>query len=104
MANPIIGSDGWDGDAENMSDSMKRCIDDTNWGSVLKTCELLRGGVGCVVGVRYSWGSQNVVKLIEFKDGVKWVIRIPLGDTESLWAASIPQRIENEVATYKYLK
>ena len=102
MAHPIIGSDGWDSDAEG---SAKRAISGRKWEqSVLTLCKSLRGGVGCTVGLKYRMGTQNIVKLIEFEDGEKWVIRIPLGDDDAVWAASISQRIENEVATYNYLK
>ena len=109
MSAPNIGSDGWDGSAyredEFMSASVTRCIQGTKWNNVRAICANLRGStVGCEISDKYITGSQNLVRLIVFEDGVQWVIRLPLDVVEHRWAADTADRIENEVATYKFLR
>ncbi|MCJ1244681.1 hypothetical protein MMC30_001880 [Trapelia coarctata] len=107
MAPQAVGSDGWMetfDHPENGYQSAIRCMTNTNWDNVVKMCSGLRGGVCCDVAIKFTMGSQNFVRLIQFEDGVKWVIRIPLDDKDPRWAADTANRMKNEVATYKYLK
>ena len=109
MYTPIIGSDSWDGNTYEKDDimhsSVMRCIRGTKWDNVRAICAKLRGStVGCEISDKYITGSQNLVRLIVFEDGVQWVIRIPLDAVDHRWAADTTDRVENEVSTYKFLR
>ena len=109
MSTPNIGSDSWDASIYDESDfrtnAVRRCIALTKWDTVREMCEKLRGStVQCEVNDKFTTGTQNLVRLIVFEDGVKWIIRMPIDTGEERWAASKTERIEIEVATYKYLR
>ncbi|SLM39289.1 Protein kinase-like domain [Lasallia pustulata] len=79
----------------------------TNWHNVTEMCSSLRQNLSCKVGESFTTGSQNLVRLVEFEDGVKWVARIWMGDGEEKdmrMAASAEKIMENQVATYRYLR
>jgi len=108
MAPQILGSDGWmdtfDHPKDDIQQSAMRCVQNTNWDHVAAMCSGLRGGMRCAIAAKFTMGSQNFVRLIQFEDGDKWVIRIPLDVKDLRWAADTAERMSNEIATYQYLK
>ncbi|MCJ1380596.1 hypothetical protein MMC17_003704 [Xylographa soralifera] len=84
--------------------SATRCNNNTDWYEVATTCSKLRTGVPCAVSSRFTVGWQYLLKLIEFDDGVRWVIHVPLDYTGPGSTACITDRMSRKVATYKFLK
>ena len=111
MAVKSIGSDNWRGveiledyEESPRGDRMRRCIKDTRWDNLAARCSELRQGVRCTISEKFSYGTQNLVKLVRFEDGVKWVARVALEDVDDRLAASVEDRMRSEVATYQFLK
>ena len=113
MTAPAIGSDTWQGAARFLEDSevatrAARCLKNTRWENLTALCSSLRKGISCKVSDKYSLGTQNLVKLVEFEDGLKWVARISLliDDNEigAELTASAEKCMESLVATYHYLE
>lgn len=113
MMAPAIGSDAWQGaeffmDESEVATQAARCLENTRWDNLITLCSSLRNGIGCEVSEKYSLGTQNLVKLVEFEDGLKWVARISLlmNDNEvgAELTASSEKCMESQVATYRYLR
>ena len=68
-------------------------------------CSSLRDGIKCKIGGKFNNGTENVVKLIEFNDGVKWVAQVrPEERKPPRNSASVEDQMKSEAATYKYLR
>ena len=109
MATFKIGSDGWrdsthlDKESE-LEESVQRCLAHTNWSRLAALCSELRDRKGCTLSEKFSIGTENLVKLVEFEDGVKWVARVSLQDEDYRYKANAADVMKNEVANYKYLR
>ena len=98
---------GWNSNQECLKlvcESETRCNNNTNWDNITTLCSTLRTKVSCVVSKRLPRTGQYLVRLIEFEDGVRWVVHIPLDYTGPGSTASMTDRIMQKVATYKFLK
>lgn len=113
MTIPAIGSDAWQGAELFLEDSevatrAAQCLENVRWDKLNALCSSLRNGIGCKVSENYSLGTQNLVKLVEFEDGLKWVARMSLlmhdNEIGAELKASSEKCMENLVATYRYLK
>lgn len=95
-------------DESEIATQAARCLESTRWDNLITLSSSLRNGIGCKVSEKYSLGTQNLVKLVEFEDGLKWVARISLlmNDNEvgAELTASAEKCMENQVATYRYLR
>lgn len=84
------------------------CLENTRWGGLCEICSSVRDGIACKVSDKFSIGTENLVRLVEFEDGVRWVARIWMlandAETDVGIAASAEKVMESQVATYKYLK
>ncbi|MCJ1403129.1 hypothetical protein MMC11_006352 [Xylographa trunciseda] len=103
----IFGPDSWKDNEKChslISRSATRCNNNTNWDEVATTCSRLRTGVPCAVSKRFTVDWQYLLKLIDFDDGVRWVIHIPLDYTGPGLSACIADRMSRKVAAYKFLK
>lgn len=97
----ILGSSGWTGGAEyhgeyaDRIDQFVKAVDDN---ALKKYASGLRENRPCVLSREFSVGNDNLVRKIEFDDGIKWVarLRMPriLHDTDG--AASSHHNYENE--------
>ncbi len=104
---PVIGSDGWTGAAEFNDEAVERatkCDQSTKWMNVVALCSSLRDGMSCKIGEKFSVGTQNLVKLVEFEDGTKWIARIPMRQEDDRRATDPETSLRSEIATYKFLK
>ncbi|MCJ1434518.1 hypothetical protein MMC27_003887 [Xylographa pallens] len=108
LVTPVnFGPDGWKGNEEChslLSMSATRCNNNTDWYEVTNKCSKLRTGVPCTVSSRSIVGWQYLSKLIDFNDGVRWVIHVPLDYTGPGSTACVTDRMSRKVATYKFLK
>ncbi|KAG8674181.1 hypothetical protein FPOAC1_000144 [Fusarium poae] len=89
-------------------DAELEILNTINWDRLLSISSTLRNGVHCTISERYSSGQFNMVRRVDFTDGVSWVarIRMPLADfipggRESL---STEETIRIEIASMKLLK
>lgn len=76
------------------------------WDSVAELCSSLRDGIACEVSAKFNVGTNKIVKLVQFEDGIKWVagIVLPISDIDKTRNAMRPQeQTESEIATHKYL-
>ena len=109
MLTPLIGSASWDDGykesrEEDFDLAVARRFSETRWNRVTERCSTLRGGVKCAIGHKTKHGDFNLVKLVEFEDGIKWIFRTPIDYGDKQFAANSTTKIKVEVATYKYLK
>ena len=113
MSIPAIGSEGWQGaeqllDCGEIEELVTRCLENTRWDNLCGICSSIREGIVCKVSEKFSIGTENLVRLIEFEDGVRWVARIWMlandAETDVGIAASAEKVMESQIATYKYLK
>lgn len=110
MAVVSVGSDKWRG--LELLDTMqsffdervRRCIDSTRWDNLLTICSNLREGVSCSISEKFTFGTQNLVKLVQFEDDVKWVARVALEDADERMAVTLEDQMNGQIATYKFLK
>lgn len=106
-----IGGDAWRG-AELLEDGVslavvervQRCINNTEWNNLLAECSELREGISCTISQKFSFGTQNLVRLVTFEDDVKWVARVSLEDGDDRMAASLEDQMNSQIATYKFLR
>ncbi len=106
-----IGSDAWLG-AELLEDGVSlavsarvwRCMNETQWEYLLADCSKVRGGINCTISQKFSFGTQNLVRLVKFEDDVKWVARVSLEDGDDRMAASLEDQMNSQIATYKFLR
>ena len=98
MSTPLIGSASWDdGYQENGGGdfdlALARRFDETRWDRVTERCSKLLGGIKCAITPKTKHGDFNLVRLVEFEDGVKWIFRTPIefGSKNSLQIS--PQRL-----------
>ena len=101
-----IGSDSWHSVLSNLDNTamdvlVKRCIEDTKWNNILEMCTNLRKSVRCKLSDKFSCGTQHLVRLIEFDDHVKWVVRIRFQEPDY---RNAEEAMNSQVATYKFLK
>ena len=110
MAVVSVGSDKWHGmeflEDENpyVCEKLRRCINDTRWDSLVARCSELRQGIGCTISDKFSYGTQNMVKLVQFEDGAQWVARVALEDVDDRMATSLEDQINSQISTYRYLR
>ena len=109
MSTPPIGSASWDDGYqgswyEDFDVAVSRCFSETRWDRVMERCSRLRSGIKCTMSHKMKHGDFNLVKLVEFEDGVKWIFRTPIDYGSKIFAAKSTTKIRIEVATYKYLK
>ena len=109
MALATVGSDTWQDASQVITASPRgkliaNCIKTVKWESLLMLCSNLREGTGCKISEKFSVGSHNLVKLVDFDDGVKWVARISLQVIDDFMTASVEERMDREVTIYKFLK
>ena len=102
-----FGPKGWTSNEECRSlysISVARCNNNTDWYEVMNMCSKLRKGIPCIVSSSFTVGWQYLSKLIDFNDGVRWVIHVPLDYTGPGSTACITDRMSRKVSTYKFLK
>lgn len=109
--NPLlVGSDAWtgavhlEGSGSQLEQEVICCNEETKWDNLLALCTNLRGGIKCSLSKKCSIGTQNLVKLVEFEDGMKWVARVSLKDVDHRMNCSKEEEVNNQIATYRFLK
>lgn len=99
-----IGADeyGSDGEFHERATSFLATV---KWDVLASISSRLRDGVLCKFSETYSIGHFNMVRHIQFADGVSWVARVKLpelfGDRDALDVAST---LKVEVSSMKFLK
>ena len=113
MAVPSIGSEGWkcatnlyeEGDLAKL---VRSSVENTDLDKLVTLCSSLRPGISCKISDKFTSGTRNLVRLVEFDDGVKWAARIWMlrygQETDEWTLASAEKVMESQLATYKYLK
>ncbi|KAM3548685.1 hypothetical protein MY1884_009073 [Beauveria asiatica] len=87
-------------------------MDKINEKALLSYASLLRGGELCTLSPEFSVGSFNLVRKIQFDDGVEWVVRLRMPPMlgEGSGMASPPSResmildIQSELATMEFVR
>src|SRR5579862_913229 len=110
MEDLAIGTDGWKGYSETSYET-ERLVRDyekvINWGNATSFCAARRH-VPCRIGPDFVVGSNHLIRIVEFEDGVKWVLKVPLPplDIYSVKTSPTPRLValRSEVATMKFLK
>jgi hypothetical protein len=104
-----IGYDAWKGFSESSvgTEKMVRTFGESiHWDNITSFCRRCRD-VQCSIGSKFLVGSKNLVKLVEFADGIKWVARLPLPRPDIYCAErgtlNRLKALRSEVATLKFL-
>lgn len=87
---------------ERLTDHVKS----VDWYALLRHAKGLRGIPG-ELSQSYTAGLDNVVRRIDFADGVQWVARVRMPDMKGLTCRpllSTRRTMEVEIATMAYLK
>jgi len=75
---------------------------------LISHCLSLQSNSGCTLSPSFNSGSEHVVKLIEFEDGITWVARLPLpaymDDESGRFASNWKTRVDSEVATHRFIR
>lgn len=110
-----FGSAAWTSGEEyggEYSVRINQFIDKINEKALLSYASLLRGGQPCTLSPEFSVGSFNLVRKIQFDDGVEWVVRLRMPPMlgEGSGMASPPARermildIQSELATMEFVR
>ncbi|KAI9772031.1 MAG: hypothetical protein M1840_001319 [Geoglossum simile] len=107
MGDLAIGTDGWKGFSETSyeTERLVRDYEQTiNWGIATSFCATRRHGP-CRIGPDFVVGSSNLIRIVEFEDGVKWVLKVPLPPLDIYSIRTSPTSrlaaLRSEVATMK---
>ena len=111
MTTTVIGSEAWE-NVEVLKQSMPadehneahESLEDTHWDNLIAKCTALRVGISCSISDKFTFGTQNLVRLVEFEDSVKWVARVALEDVDTRMATNLEDQMMSQVATHKFLK
>ncbi|KAF9761851.1 hypothetical protein IL306_003659 [Fusarium sp. DS 682] len=108
-----LGSDSWIGadryfEGTELHDRALAVLNEVNWDRLLSISSNLRNGTPCKFSQNVAMGHANMVRRIEFTDGINWVakVRLPelkaeVGDCQVFDMASIHKL---EVASMKFLE
>ncbi|EGX92905.1 Protein kinase-like domain [Cordyceps militaris CM01] len=88
---------------------INRFIDTVNEKALLSHASLLRGEQPCTLSREFSVGHFNLVRKIQFDDGVEWVVRLrmpPMPEEGSVMASpeSIMVEMQSELATMEFVR
>ncbi|KAH0551623.1 hypothetical protein GP486_007160 [Trichoglossum hirsutum] len=110
MADFQVGCDAWKCYSDisyKVEKDVRAFQESIQWDNIISFCRESRG-VLCNMGPKFVVGSKNLVKVVEFADGIKWVAKLPLprpgvyrinGNVKSQSTA-----LRSEVATFRFLK
>ncbi|GIZ49901.1 hypothetical protein CKM354_001291800 [Cercospora kikuchii] len=106
-----LGSGGWfdagpypEGHIQHIR--VKDFVETINWNGLRDSVTAIRAAP-CQLSERYSRGHFNVVRKIEFADGVQWIARLRLPDSEETGRPELlgaQKTMEVEIATMEYLR
>lgn len=94
------------------TERINQFIDKINKNALLSYASSLRGNQPCTISPEFSVGSFNLVRKIQFDDGVEWIVRLrmpPMPDQGS-GMASPPDRekmlldMQSELATMEFVR
>ena len=87
-SNPVskpgaIGSEIWQGgnaytDGSSINLESRKFFESFDWQALASIASKVRGGLSCSYADRFSMGQFNMVRRLNFDDGVSWVARIRL--------------------------
>ncbi|KAJ3573390.1 hypothetical protein NPX13_g4721 [Xylaria arbuscula] len=110
----VIGSDLWDSPEDDDPDSeirkaARKFFDAIDWQALASIASSHRGGMHCSYadGSKFSCGQFNMVRRLDFTDGVRWVARVRLSNEATpapLARYDSRRAFEIEVASMKFLK
>lgn len=115
MASPVpekvdVGSSSWVGTEEYEDDSefaqrANKFLREINWDRLTKICSERRN-IPCQLSERFSIGHFNMVRQIEFQDGILWIARLRMPDLEdgAHLYPDVERAMSSEVACMKFLK
>ena len=107
-----LGSDSWVGleqvDEENeLYDRTTAFIGAIKWQALTALATRMRS-VDCQLSEKYSVGHFNLVRRLQFADGVSWIARLRLPELPSMFgqreALNAKECMRIEIATMKYLR
>ncbi|KAM3415196.1 hypothetical protein BST61_g10316 [Cercospora zeina] len=72
-----IGSEGWQDAGVHAEDGVEvqEFVQQIDWSVICKNAEEIRS-IPCTISPRYTRGRRNVVRKLEFSDGVQWIVRL----------------------------
>ncbi|KAL6918904.1 hypothetical protein FSST1_002930 [Fusarium sambucinum] len=77
----------------------------TKWDRLLSIASTLRNGIPCVISESFSLGQSNIVRRLEFTDGINWVARVRMPALTSVLPGeqllNIAAELQVEVASLK---
>ena len=82
---------------EQIEEGVKAFIDSIDTNDVCKLASQHNSSKTCRIFRDAAHGSYNVCYFVEFEDGTKWVVRIPLEP----YIANVWDKIQSEVATVR---
>ena len=107
-----LGSDSWVGlDQLDENDALysraTAFIGNVKWQALTSTASDMRA-IDCQLSEKYSLGHFNLVRRLQFADGVSWVARLRLPDLPSVFgqreALEAEECMRIEIATMKFLR
>jgi len=115
MANSLsVGSAAWTGGRKyggEYSERIGQFIDKVNQEALLAYASMLRGNRPCTISHEFSVGNFNLVRKIQFDDGVEWIARLRMpptpdqrGGAVSPAAGRILLDMQSELATMEFVR
>lgn len=116
MADSVpFGSAAWTNGEEYSGEYTERInqfIDKINEKALISYASLLRGNQLCTVSPQFSVGSFNLVRKIQFEDGVEWIVRLRMppipGQGSGMASPTTRERmlldLQSELATMEFVR
>ncbi|KAF2496589.1 hypothetical protein BU16DRAFT_571698 [Lophium mytilinum] len=102
-----IGADDYD-EGDEFHDRATKFFASVKWDVLASHASTIRNGIPCDFGEKFSIGHFNMVRLITFEDGIRWIARLRLpelkavfGDREGL---DYINTMKVEIASMKFLR
>lgn len=74
------------------------CFHQTRWDALCQIASTHAGGLGCVALDQVAGGLNNIVRMLEFSDQSRWVVRVLIR------RSSRGENLDSEVATMQFIK
>ncbi|KAK0655341.1 hypothetical protein B0T16DRAFT_319992 [Cercophora newfieldiana] len=115
MVHPLpVGSAAWTGGEEyggEYSERIHQFIDKVNQKALLSYASALRENRPCTISREFSVGSFNLVRKIQFDDGVEWIARLRMPPMPDQGRRAVPPAVEgilldmeSELATMEFVR
>lgn len=110
-----LGSAAWTGGEEyegEYADRIDQFMGRINETALLSYASSLRGNQPCTISSEFSVGSFNLVRKVQFDDGIEWIVRLRMPSMADHGSGMVPHAstewtfsdMQSEIATMEFVR